>query len=152
MSLATHLITCMWFLIACSALVIEPYDPHICNVKSWALHVPIKQYSETALSNGLPFRIIHIIILLLFLASFNIAHQYIVSLYWAVATTTTVGYGDIRAHTHLERVYAVLIMIFGVMSYGYIIASIAASLTNYDSGRSHYQTKLKNIKSYLKVR
>lgn len=28
--------------------------------------------------------------------------QYIVSLYWAAATTASVGYGDIRAHTSFE--------------------------------------------------
>ena len=35
-------------------------------------------------------------------ANFSIAYQFVVSLYWSTATTTTVGYGDIRAHTDLE--------------------------------------------------
>lgn len=73
------------------------------------------------------------------------------SLYWATATTTTVGYGDIRAHTHLERGYATIIMIFGVMAYGYLIASVAASLVNADSARASHQSKLNAVKSYLKV-
>ena len=73
------------------------------------------------------------------------------SLYWATATTTTVGYGDIRAHTDLERAYATFVMIIGVVAYGYIIASVAATLANADSGRAQYQDKLKAVKSYLKV-
>ena len=84
--------------------------------------------------------------------NFSVPYQYIVSLYWATATTTSVGYGDIRAHTDLERSYATFVMIIGVVAYGYIIASVAASLANADSGRAQYQDKLKAVKSYLKVR
>ena len=32
-------------------------------------------------------------------------YQYVVSLYWAVATTSNVGYGDIYAYTDLEVSY-----------------------------------------------
>ena len=34
-------------------------------------------------------------------------HDYLISLYWAAATTTTVGYGDISAHTPLVRTLCV---------------------------------------------
>ena len=61
------------------------------------------------------------------------------------------GYGDIKAHTDLERAYAIFVMIIGVVAYGYIIASVAASLANADSGRAQYQDKLKAVKAYLKV-
>ncbi len=84
--------------------------------------------------------------------NYSIPYKYVISLYWATATTTTVGYGDISAHTDLERVYAIFIMIVGVVGYGYIIASVAASMANADSGRAQYQEKLNAVKSYMKVR
>lgn len=34
-------------------------------------------------------------------------HDYLISIYWAAATTTTVGYGDVSAHTPLVRNHAV---------------------------------------------
>ena len=83
--------------------------------------------------------------------NYSVPYQYTVSLYWATATTTTVGYGDISAHTDLERIYAILVMIVGVVAYGYIIASVAASLANADSGRAQYQDKLMAVKAYMKV-
>ena len=43
------------------------------------------------------------------------------------------------------------VMILGILAYGYIIASVAASLTNADSTRSEYQAKLNRIKSYMEV-
>lgn len=82
---------------------------------------------------------------------FTVFHQYIVSLYWAVATTTTVGYGDIRPHTDMERAYSCVIMVFGVVAYGYIIASVASSMVNADAGRGQYQDKLNAVRTYLKV-
>ena len=42
-------------------------------------------------------------------------------------------------------------MIVGVLAYGYIIASVAAGLTNADSGRAQYQEKLNAVKSYMSV-
>ena len=44
-----------------------------------------------------------------------------------------------------------LVMVLGVLAYGYIIASVAASLTNADSARAQYQEKLEGIKSFMKV-
>ena len=50
-----------------------------------------------------------------------------------------------------QRLYAVLVMVLGVLAYGYIIASVAASLANADSGRAQYQEKLEGIKSFMRV-
>ena len=52
----------------------------------------------------------------------------------------------------LQRFFGLLVMIVGIVSYGYIVATVAASLANADSGRARYQEKLKAIENYLKVR
>jgi hypothetical protein len=51
--------------------------------------------------------------------------KYVVTLYWVFTTMTTVGYGDITPTNDLERLYAVIVMIFGATVFGYIIGSIA---------------------------
>ena len=48
-------------------------------------------------------------------------------------------------------VLALVCMIVGVVFYGYIIASSAASLANADVQRSRYQQKLDTINRFLQV-
>ena len=48
-------------------------------------------------------------------------------------------------------IFAVICMIFGIVFYGYIIASVAAGLANADAQRARYQERLDAIKTFLKV-
>ena len=45
-----------------------------------------------------------------------------------------------------------LTMIFGIVSYGYIIARFAAALANADAQRGRYQDKLMAINIFMQVR
>ena len=96
--------------------------------------------------------------------------RYVTTMYWASASSTTVGYGDILPYTDfevtlnnardlyqsllcimLQRIYALSIMIVSVICYGYMLGSIAASLTNTASTYSAFKEKVSAIKVYLKV-
>ena len=50
-----------------------------------------------------------------------------------------------------QRLYALLIMIIAVISYGYMLGSIAASLTNTGSAYGAFKEKMSAIKLYMKV-
>lgn len=52
--------------------------------------------------------------------------------YWAFTTLTTVGYGDISAHTELERFFAMVMLILGAGLFATIVGKISAlaSITN----------------------
>ena len=56
--------------------------------------------------------------------------EYIASLYWAAATMSSTGYGDIHAHDASSQLIAVLVMFVGLLLYGYCLSSIAATLAN----------------------
>jgi hypothetical protein len=47
--------------------------------------------------------------------------------------------------------YALFCMIIGIVFYGFIIASVAASLANADAQRARYQERLSAIKNFLEV-
>ena len=56
--------------------------------------------------------------------------DYIASLYWAAATMSSTGYGDIHAHNTESRLFAIVIMLIGLLLYGYCLSSITATLAN----------------------
>ncbi|XP_013389400.1 potassium voltage-gated channel subfamily H member 6, partial [Lingula anatina] len=75
---------------------------------------------------------------------------YLTSLYWATATSVSVGYGDIAAETDLEVAAAVVISIVGVVFFGYVIASVFAGLVNADAQRAKFQEKLCAVQTFMK--
>ena len=52
--------------------------------------------------------------------------KYLSSVYWAFQTLTTVGYGDISAHTNLEICLSLAWMIFGVGFYSFTIGNLSS--------------------------
>ena len=54
------------------------------------------------------------------------------SLWWAISTITTVGYGDRYPVTTLGRIIAVFVMLSGISLIGIITASIAAWIVKTD--------------------
>ncbi|XP_074616516.1 uncharacterized protein LOC141875947 [Acropora palmata] len=123
MVIFTHCIACGWFLIACEAL---KDGAHLCGEESWAELDGRTMGKEDVLT------------------------QYLTCLYWAAATSASVGYGDIHAHNIPEMGFALFCMVFGIVFYGFIIARVAAGLANADSLRARYQQRLDGIKNFLK--
>ena len=59
--------------------------------------------------------------------------QYYVSIYWAITTLTTIGYGDITPGTNIERLVACVWMLVGVGFYSFTIGSMTTVLGNIDT-------------------
>ena len=61
---------------------------------------------------------------------------FIMSLYFIVTTTSTVGYGDLSASTTAERIYCIFIMLAGVTSFTFISGALSSILSNYDNSQA----------------
>lgn len=48
---------------------------------------------------------------------------YTSSVYWVIASFTSVGYGDIKGHTTVEYSYQILVEMIGIGFYGYMIGT-----------------------------
>ena len=66
------------------------------------------------------------------------------ALWWAIVTTTTVGYGDISPTTPLGRMLAVILMLVGIG----IIGTLTSSITSYFSSR-HSKTHNEQVLELL---
>ena len=57
----------------------------------------------------------------------------IISCYYALATLSTVGYGDYYPISQYERIIAVIIMLGGVAFFSYIMGEFISTMQNYES-------------------
>jgi voltage-gated potassium channel len=77
------------------------------------------------------------------------ASQYIRSLYWTIATITTVGYGDITPGHTAEYAVALVVMITGASLYAFLIGSIASLLSNLNASQNRHKKRVMSVTQYL---
>ncbi len=78
---------------------------------------------------------------------------YTTSLYWAVTSLTTVGYGDVTPDrtSPLQMFFAMIVMLLGVGMYGYIIGNVATLLGNLDAAKAGHLEKMEEVNVFLKT-
>ena len=76
---------------------------------------------------------------------------YITSIYFVFTTLTTVGYGDIYAYTTEERVFALLIMSFGVAFYSYTISNLSTIMASIDSRTLNMKARISALNEFSKA-
>lgn len=67
------------------------------------------------------------------------SYQYLVSVYWALQTLTTVGYGDITPRSVYEKIAGLIWMIIGVGFYSFTIGNLASIFKQIDIKAAHLQ-------------
>jgi len=68
--------------------------------------------------------------------------MYVVSCYFVLTTTATVGYGDISPKSTLERLYCMVLMITGVMIFTFISGALSSILSSIDTKQAGLQEKV----------
>ena len=80
------------------------------------------------------------------------SEEYITSLYWCIQTITTVGYGDVSPQSAQHKIYAMIVMLFGVGVYGFIIGNVANILLKRDPARTQFLNNLEQFRSFVNFR
>lgn len=75
----------------------------------------------------------------------NFSTKYITSFYFLMTTLTTVGYGDIVCISGIERIFHIVLLVFGTIVYTFIVSKIGNHLRD----QSHEQIKLDKDLSIL---
>lgn len=79
-------------------------------------------------------------------------YKYLISVYWAFQTVTTVGFGDIAIYHQEEYILSIIWMLFGVSVYTLTIGNVSSIIANIDKQAFVLSEKLQTLQSYsLKI-
>lgn len=71
--------------------------------------------------------------------------KYIYSLYWALTTMTTCGYGDIHPTSSIERLASMFAMLASSGVFGHVIASIGRIVRNYNTLATSFRERINYV-------
>jgi hypothetical protein len=73
-------------------------------------------------------------------------------LYWAVATVSTIGYGDVGPVNHVERQYTIFVALSGVMAFAFAMGNINSLIEATDGKSRRLEDKMQAVGEYLSFR
>lgn len=84
------------------------------------------------------------------LTSATAKQRYVASLYWCVATLTSVGYGDYTAQNESEQVFNIFVMLIGCVGYAFCIGATSSFIANFNVRKKQKAKLLNQVRSEAK--
>lgn len=75
----------------------------------------------------------------------NVGRLYVISLYWAMATSLTIGYSELTPRTSVEQLFAVVMMLFSSVLYASIFGQVTTLVDSLDQINRRYQSELQRF-------
>jgi len=78
--------------------------------------------------------------------------RYVASVYWAMTTLSTVGYGDFHARTQREMIFSIMVELAGGVSFAMLVGSLNAVLMSRSAGETIYNERMDSVREFLRVK
>jgi hypothetical protein len=66
-------------------------------------------------------------------------------MYFTVTTVLTVGYGDISAFSIYEKIFCIMLMLIGVLSFSFATGALSSIIASYDSKEAQLKEKIATL-------
>ncbi|XP_064420101.1 potassium voltage-gated channel subfamily H member 8 [Latimeria chalumnae] len=81
----------------------------------------------------------------------SIRSSYVTSLYFALSSLTSVGFGNVSANTDAEKIFSICTMLIGALMHAVVFGNVTAIIQRMYSRRSQYHTRTKDLKDFIRV-
>ncbi|MGH0143786.1 UNVERIFIED_CONTAM: hypothetical protein FKN15_000942 [Acipenser sinensis] len=81
----------------------------------------------------------------------SVRSSYVTSLYFALSSLTSVGFGNVSANTDAEKIFSICTMLIGALMHAVVFGNVTAIIQRMYSRRSLYHTRTKDLKDFIRV-
>lgn len=138
MVLLSHFSACFWYMAGVSGIPASCGDtPWTCDADGeyWAWFLTI-DWTDPAWKNEGDNRLL----------------LYIHSIYFSMATMTTVGYGDIHPISKQEKQFAVVMLLVAIIAFSACVGSVTELVKSMNSSKGLYRSQMNDLARYIRWR